>query len=490
VRSGRLAILAALVLAATASVGAADAVAEESIEVTVGQSAPQTIAVSQLEANCPQYSGALPALYNAEGTPQPGLSAAAWWSLQGVLSCLATPVGAFDELLMIGDGVPDYHGAGSLLSQADLSAGAQWTVAGTGPVIGTDANNDVLQYARPQRPPAAGAADDNAADWLDLEAPAALAIDVFTGPAVPVTVAAPATVTANAPATLTAAVAGAPPGIQYSWSASPAAQPGNPAAPSPNFTFPAAGTYTVDVVVTDAAGGGGVGTTTVTVGPASTVTTPATTTPAGGATGLATTPATPPRRKRRATKHRTRAHASRPKQEPAAPLPAASPTTTQPAATTRARTRARARTTTQATGASPAPRASSTPPVQTTPVTSAAAPATTAATVAPPVPPATHNRPAPKRPPAPGRTSTTVRSTRASPQAARVEGVLIADVIPLAADRSPLVRAAGQTAAMRSPRSAPGSSALPTLAGMLVLVLLFSAGVTRELRWRHLRSAR
>lgn len=465
----RVARLAALVLAALASTSGV-AAADEEIIATVAQSAaPDATTLSALEASCqPTYTGPTLELYGPGGTLEPAnaIPAQAWTIGTLISSCLPTliPLSSVTGVTIIGPNGPQ-SGPDSVLTAADLAQPSDFANPQESPLIADD--GDGIEYERPWR----GGTDDNAADGVQLTAPEPFELEVFTGPLLQVSVAAPATAVANAPVALTAAVAGTPAGLSYSWSFDGGS--GSSTAPAPSVTFSAPGVYRVTLEVTDADGGGGVASATITVGA------PATTT--------STTSAATPGPVRRVHRHRKR----HPRRTP--PHPAIRKLAVTPASVP-----ARRSTTTTSRPPKTSTPAATTPSAATTQTTARSDPiprAPAAAAVPAPASPAT----APKRASAPRGPRRTVRlrvaprrhsrSTSASRQAALVDGRLIADVTPVPPAASPLAGGADAAAVADAARGAQASSPFAAVGGALAVVLLLGLGAIRESRWRRLRSA-
>jgi hypothetical protein len=469
----RIATITALALATMAG---ASGVATADVQVTatvMPAATTDSTNLSTLESSCtPPVNDVQLELYGSGGTLGPGTTIGEGWTLATVLGCLATPIplSSVTGVTIAGPDGPQV-GPDSLLTPADLATPSDFANPQESPLIGSD--GDGLEYERPWR----GSGDDNAADAFQLTSPATFSFEVFTGPALAVSLTAPSAAAVDAAATLSASVAGAPSGLSYSWSFDGGS--GTATGASTSVTFGAPGSYKVTVEVTDAAGGVGVATSTIAVGAA---TAPTSTGPTSGpASSTGTTPGAPPSHKRRHKpahrRHRTTVT------QPAVPTPATTPTTSTPARPIRA--------------SAPATPALATlkPATPTRAHATAGAPSTTSSppTAAPsPAPPRVEVRARirtqrPHRRPTPAKAS--AGSTRASRRAARVEGRLIADVTPLPAVDSAFVRRLEQAGTAPSIRRASSPSALPALAGALGLVLLFALGVARELRWRVLRSA-
>jgi hypothetical protein len=493
VTARRLATSAALALAILAGASGAAAADDEIVATVLPAGTQSTTSLSALVAGCsPQYTGPQLEEYAPGGLLEPGTQISTGWSLATVLGCLTPPipVDSVTGITIVGNTGPEL-GSNSLLTPADLMTPSDFANTQESPVIGS--YGDGIEYERPWR----GSGDANAGDAVQLPTPAALDFEVFTGPTVTITLAAPSSGSIGSPVPLSATVAGAPPGLSYAWSFDGGTGTGSGASTAATFAVP--GTYDVAVQATDAAGGIGVANATITIGTqtSTTATGPAT----GPVTGTGTTPGAPPGRKRPVHRRTASHHARHPATPKQAQLPPLTPSTTttrtappQRPAITQATTRTTPPTTTATAATTTQPTTQ--PAIQ--PTTQPTAPPTLVAPVKPAhTTPISHHDIAPRsarrrprrRNRARVRRRVSVSSTRASPRAARVAGRLLGSFIPLPADRSPLVHEVPAAAATAPAlRRLVGPSLMPALAAGLTVALLFALGAVRELRWRRLRS--
>lgn len=416
---------------------------DQQVAVTVfdthGAMTQDQVSVAELLASCtelPAGSNA-PDQYLSNGTLEPGQTlggaspGTGAWTLANVLGCLPHPIAsaAIRSIIVLGaDGSPKSSTASQLMA-ADLTAPSDFTPAAQVPVISTDGTN--LTYFRPWR----GGIDGNAGD--QVTAPS-LGFEVFQGATLGVTVTASSQpVIAGRSVRFHARVTGANGSpLSYVWQFNGAGSTST--VPDPGLTFAGAGTYDVSVEVTDAAGGVGVGSLQVTVG-----------SPPPGTTGGK------PRNGNGKKKHGS---------SPTGPTKSHGKSGTGPVGSN-APTSPSIQTTTQPTPTTSAPASTTPAPATTTPTT--------------PTTPATTRH----------RSSRPHRQARHVPRPAKaagqiVSGRLIADVVPLPADASPLVREVAQASATPAAREAIGTSPLPAIAASGVIVLLFSLGAWRELRGR------
>ena len=231
---------------------------------------------------CRSYgSGPTPELYGAGGKDlgTQALGSKGAWTLAEVLACGLNPGLASAAVTSVT--VRDLHGSpevtpGSRLATADLVSPSPGD--GARPVITYDGS--VVTYYRPWR----GGSDQNAGDKVEQPGSAPIAVDVFEGPAIDVTVTASATTVPAASAVdfgvdLHGTASGTP---GYTWDFDGGATDATSTSATPHEVFPSAGTYNVSVQVHDGRGGGGVARVSITVtGPAST-TPPAANAPATG----------------------------------------------------------------------------------------------------------------------------------------------------------------------------------------------------------------
>jgi PKD repeat protein len=328
-----------------------------------------------------------------------------------------------------GDGSPQ-EDSGSLITRADSASPSDFSNSSESPVV--EDRGSVIQYDRPWR----GSQTD--LDFLDEVqesnngAPAPIAIEVFEGPLLEVGITASQTsVPVGGTVSFSATVS--PPGqsgLTYSWNFDGGAA--NSTAATPEARFGTAGLYNVTVEVTDAAGGGGGASIPITVGSQ-----PA---PVSG------------------NHNQSGGGKSKKSHTPTGPVHSGG---TSPGAA------AGNSSGTQATGGSGHTAASSTNATGTAGHTSTTT---------------TNGRAGAGRSPAPLKLFPV---PNAGPQAPFVSGRLIADVIPLSAAASPLVRSLpGSRGAAPPARQAIRASVLPALAGAFAVVIVFALGAVRELRWR------
>jgi PKD repeat protein len=407
---------------------------------------------------CPLYTGGQ---INEQGRTQPeqvNPATASSWTLGAILGCLQpTPITLSDVtgVTVTGaDGAPQ-AGANSQITPADLrQPDSDFLNPAQNPVVWWDGNN---RYDRPQR----DASDLNFLDQIIQSSP--ITVDVFEGPLLTVN-ASPRneTVTVGDSVRFSATVSGGT-NLTYNWDFGGGAASSTLAAPEVQFNT--AGVWTVNVEVTDANGGGGGDQTTVTVNQPGTSSTPTSTGPTttGPNKSSGTTPNAPPSTKKPKTgTHQTGTHKNHGKGQ------GNTSTHTQTSTTSTTTTPTTSQTTTTPaaggssggfSGSSGSPGATASP---TTPASAAHAGTDRRARRAP-----TH-RPAPT--PA---------------QGTLVRGELVSDIVPLPADRSPLVHLVSAQNAAAPARQAPvrRSVVLPIIGAILAVLLLLSLGAQRELGW-------
>ncbi len=375
------------------------------------------------------------------------------WALSTVLGCLSTPVpvSAVHGITVInGDGSPQVD-QGSMLTPADLApqGSTDFNNPQEAPVV--EALGSLNQYDRPWRGNAQGQTDEDFLDEVQEtqnDQPTPIAIEVFEGPLLTVSVSASqTTVPVGGTVTFDATVTGqngSP--LAYNWNFGGGAQ--NSTAAAPQVTFGTAGQYDVAVQVTDNAGGGGGAEIPITVG---------TSPPA--ATG---------------THHQTGAGKSKKSHPPTGPKKSGGNH-----AGGRAGNSSSGNSTT--TGANAGQSTSTTNSTTPTPTTADSTPGSSSKTAS-----ASH-RTTTSRSSGRHATAPLARPTRRPPASGPiVVGLLVSDVTPLAADVSPLVHIVPAAVETAPPaRQAIRASLLPAVgAGFAVLVLL-GLGAGRELRGRR-----
>jgi PKD repeat protein len=470
----------ALALLGSAGVASADSgtapIVTATVYATGGGTSTTSVSSSQLLAdaqNCPAYPQTTMTEYSATGStfvglPQSSGSGAGTWSMATVLHCLQNPVSTGDVTgitVFNSDGSPEV-GSGSQLTAADLASPSDFQSGADSPVI-SDLGS-AFQYNRPWR----GQDDLNASDQVTSSDP--IAIDVFEGP--PLTVAAtasPSSPAAGSSVGFSATVTGNQgSALTYNWSFGDNLPDSHESGPSVTYTD--GGSYTVRLQVTDANGGAGGTTVPITVSgspgstPPPTTSTPATNTgpsgtgsnPNGGASGStggngkgsgktpsngngnSGTPSQP-----------TSSHTQKPSHSGAAG--SSNPSGSGSAKTSNSPSSTSATTSTPSGSSSPAATPTS-PQRRSSRRTRHPAP--------------THTRPAPT----------------SGARGQLVTGRLVADVIPLPAGASPLVRTSPGSAAAAPPRTT-AQSPVAVIAGCLAVVLLLGLGAGWELRGRGWR---
>jgi PKD repeat protein len=475
-----LALGLALALLGSAGVASADTGSGPIVSATIyasgGGTSSTSVSPSQLLAdpqNCPAYPQTSMTEYSDSGSTSVGLpqssgSGTGTWSMSTILHCLQGPVSVGD---VTGITVFNVNGSpqvasGSQLTPADLANPSDFQSNTDSPVISNLGSS--FQYNRPWR----GQGDLNAKDQVTSSDP--IAIEVFEGPPLTVTAtASPSSAAAGSSVRFSATVTGNQgSALTYNWSFGDNL-PDSPEA-SPSVTYTDGGSYTVTLQVTDADGGAGGTTVPITVSgsPSSTpppsTSTPATNTgpngtgsnPSGGANGSTGgngkgsgktpsngnantgTPSQP-----------TSSHTQKPSHSGGA---GSSNTSGSGSAKT-------SPSTTSATTVATTPSSSSSP--STTPASPQRRGAQHTGHRAP-----THTRPSPASG-SPGQL---------------VTGRLVADVTPLPAGASPLVRTSPGSAAAAPPPNTTNSP-VAVIAGCLAVVLLLGLGAGRELRGRGWR---
>ncbi|HEX3977475.1 MAG TPA: PKD domain-containing protein [Solirubrobacteraceae bacterium] len=453
-----LAASAALSILVTASAGA-DASAplvQATIYPAGGGTQVDSVSQAQLESNpsqCPTYSGGSTMTeYGRQGQVTVPLSSSTTWTLSTILRCLQTPVdrAAVTGVTVIGDDGAPLTAPNSQLTPADLATPSDFQDTAESPVVQAAGSTD--QYDRPWR----GGPDLN---YLDETQTTPIAIEVFEGPALTVSASASATsVTAGSTITFSAAVTGNNgSALAYNWSFGGGAA--SSAQASPQVRFATAGVWTVSLEVRSANGGGGGAQLSVTVNPPGSTTTPTSTGPVTTGPDKSKGPkpgGKPTKQKQSGTRNNGNTHGK------------GTQTTSTTSQTTTTQTTTTQSTTTPAAGSSGGSLGGSSG--------AAAGPAAN-----PPQSTTTHH----KAPAAPSHQTTTTPAP--APTGTLVRGQLISDVIPLPADRSPLVHLVPGSAAGAPARQAPeGPSWWPIAGAALAILALLGLGAWRELgrpRW-------
>jgi hypothetical protein len=454
--------VAAGVLGSWGALARADDSSQQIVVATVYSSSGTSTETASLSAlaQCPAYSG--PSTMQELGLSGfvPVTFPSTAWPMSAVLGCLQPqPVsltGQGSVIVLNADGTPQ-SGSGSQLTGTDLA-----------PPGSTDFNNPqeapvvsdlgtATRYDRPWRGPSQSPTDY---DYLDQVTGSIngqaqpLAIEVFEGPVLTVTIhASQTTVPAGRTVTFSASVTGQDDGgLSYSWTFDGTAP--NSTSANPPVTFANQGQFSVTVQVTDTAGGGGVASIPITVG----------TPPAPATGGHKQKGAGNNRKSHSPTGPKTSGghHAGGPAGKPKSgqsTTPAGSNTNTTGGATSQPSSTGQTTT---------APSTNST--TTATPHTTTAARARRERTTAP-------------------RTRPTTPVPLAGP---RVTGLLITDVTPVPATVSPLVHTVPAAVVTAPPaRRAIRASLLPVYGAALAVVLLLGLGARRELRsrrdWRALR---
>ena len=458
-------------LGCQAAVAAADPSSDEVVSATVyspsGTTQNDSVSLAQLQSDprCAAYSGTDMNELGRNGFVDVQLAPDGTWALSTVLGCLSTPVpvAAVHGVTVInGQGAPE-TGPGSMLTPADLApqGSTDFNNPQEAPVV--QALGSLNQYDRPWRGGGQGQPDYDFLDEVqgtDNGQPLPIAIEVFEGPLLTVTVSASrTTVPAGGTVTFNATVTGQNgSALSYSWSFDGGAQ--SSTAPSPQVTFGNAGQYDVTVQVTDSAGGGGSAEIPITVGappPAATGSHPQT---GSGKSRKSHTPSGP--RKSKGT------HAG----GPAGKSNTGKSTTAGKGSSTSTGKNTSTTSSTTSTSTTPA----STTPSSTTGASTHHATASTSRRASTPHRAVGHT------------TAPLTRSTPPLPSGPLVSGQLVSDVTPLAAGASPLVRVVPAAVATAPPaRQAIRASLLPAFGAGFAVLLLLGLGAGRELRGRRRR---
>jgi hypothetical protein len=461
-------------LGCQSAVAAADPSSDVVVSATVYSSSGTTqndsVSLAQLQSNpkCTPYSGTDMNELGRTGFVDVQLAPGGTWALSTVLGCLATPVpvAAVHGITVIDNqGAPE-DGSGSMLTPADLApqGSTDFNNPQEAPVV--QALGSVNQYDRPWRGGGQGQPDYDFLDEVqesENDQPLPIAIEVFEGPLLTVTVSASRTsVPVGGSVTFNATVTGQNgSALSYSWSFDGGAQ--NSTAASPQVTFGTAGQYDVGVQVSDTAGGGGGAEIPITVG-----------TPPPGATG---------------THPQTGSGKSRKSHSPSGPRKSKGTHAGGPAGESSAGKSTTAGKGNSAGSGKKTSTTKSTTSTSTTPTSTS----TTPASANPVSTPGSSNHPAPTSAPHrtdPSRRSIVPRRPSSPPPAfgPLVSGQLVSDVTPLAADASPLVRIVPAAVATAPPaRQAVRASLLPAFGAGFAVLLLLGLGAGRELRGRRRR---
>ena len=458
-------------LGCQAAVAAADPSSDEVVSATVyspsGTTQNDSVSLAQLQSNahCAAYSGTDMNELGRNGFVDVQLAPEGTWALSTVLGCLSTPVpvaAVHGVTVITGQGAPE-TGPGSVLTPADLApqGSTDFNNPQEAPVV--QALGSLNQYDRPWRGGGQGQPDYDFLDEVqgtDNGQPLPIAIEVFEGPLLTVTVSASrTTVPTGGTVTFNATVTGQNgSALSYSWSFDGGAQ--SSTAPSPQVTFGNAEQYDVAVQVTDSSGGGGSAEIPITVGappPAATGSHPQT---GSGKSRKSHTPSGP--RKSKGT------HAG----GPAGKSNTGKSTTAGKGSSTSTGKNTSTTSSTTSTSTTPA----STTPSSTTGASTHHATASTSRRASTPHRAVGHA------------TAPLTRSTPPLPSGPLVSGQLVSDVTPLAAGASPLVRVVPAAVATAPPaRQAIRASLLPAFGAGFAVLLLLGLGAGRELRGRRRR---
>ena len=465
----RFGLLLALTLGAfggSAALAGADAGSNVLVTATVYTSSgpsTDTVTVAALQANpgqCPTYQVHSMNELGRQGFVPVTLAQNATWALPTILGCLQTPIplSAVTGVTVIGASGSPEVGSDSQLTPADLApSGSDFNNPAEYPVV--QAAGSVNQYDRPWRGSPQGQPDEDFLDEVQAsqdDQPTPIAIEVFEGPHLTVTVnASRTTVPAGGTVSFSATVSGTNDnGLSYGWNFDGGAPSSTAAAPT--ATFGSAGQYDVTVEVTDTAGGGGGAEIPITVGA-----------PAPTATGS--------HKQTGAGKNR-KSHSPNGPRKSDGNHPGAAAGNHKSQSTTTTKTTATSTTT-------------STTPASTTPSSTSTASGHPAAASTP-----AHTTTSRSRTHRPSRRVTPI--TKPPPftpaEGPLVTGQLISDVTLAPPGASPLVHSVPAPAVSAPPaRQATRASRLPALAAALAVVLLLALGARRELRgrrgWRALR---
>ncbi len=467
-----LALGLTLVLAGSAGVASADSGSSPMVMATVyaagGGTSSTSVSSSELLADpqkCPAYPQSRMTEYSSSGPTTVGLpgnsgSGTGTWAMSTIVGCLQTPVSPGDVTgitILRGDGSPEVS-AGSQLSPADLASPSDFQSSADSPVVSDRGSS--FEYNRPWR----GQSDLDLNDQVSTAAP--ISIEVFEGP--PLTVSAtpsPSSPASGASVSFTPSVSGnqgSP--LHYHWSFGDNLP--DSTQDTPSVTYADAGSYTVTLQVTDDNGGAGATTIPLAVTGSSAATPPPTASTPGTTNGPPGTGTNPNGGTHGTTGGNGKGAGTKPSNGNG--NTGAHPTGTPSPSSAHTQKPSRSAGPSPSGGSGPASTPSSAAPASARAPATRASPPHHAARRAP-----THQRAAP--------------ATRSPGQL--VTGQLIADVTPLAAGASPLVRrSAGSAAAAVAPRRPGTASPLGAIAGGLAIVVLLGLGAGRELRgagwWR------
>ncbi len=453
-------------LGAPAAVATADPSSDEVVSATVYSPSGTTeqndaVSLAQLQSNpqCTPYSGTDLNELGRAGFVDVPLSPDQSWALSTVLGCLSTPVpvAAVRGITVIdGQGAPE-DGPGSMLTGNDLAAqgSTDFNNPQEAPVV--QALGSLNQYDRPWRGNGGGQTDEDLLDEVqgtDNDQPLPIAIEVFEGQLLTVTVSASrTTVPAGGSVTFGTTVTGDNgSALSYSWNFDGGAP--NSTVVAPQVTFASAGQYDVTVQVTDSAGGGGGAEIPINVGPPSPAATGSHPQTGSGKSRKSHTPTGP--RKSKGTHPGGRAGGSTTGKSTTTGTGNGTNTSTTGSTTSTSTSTTRASTTSASDGSSH-----------------------------PPTAPAPHQTGTSKRASA-HTTAPRTRSTPRPPSGALVAGLLVSDVTPMAPGASPLVSVVPAAVATAPPaRQAIRASLLPAFAAGFAVLLLLGLGAGRELHGRR-----
>ncbi len=470
----RFALLFACALAAlgcSAAAATADPSSDEVVSATVYSPSATTqndsVSLAQLQSNprCTTYAGTDMNELGRNGFVDVQLAPSSTWALSTILGCLTTPVpiGAVHGVTVIdGQGAPE-EGSGSMITPADLApqGSTDFNNPQQAPVV--QALGSLNQYDRPWR----GGQGQPDYDFVDEvqqsenDQPLPIAIEVFEGPVLTVTVSASqTTVPVGKSVTFNATVTGQDgSALSYSWNFDGGAQ--SSTAPSPQVTFGNTGQYDVTVQVTDSAGGGGGAAIPITVG-----------TPPRAATG---------------SHPQSGSGTSRKSHAPSGPRKSKGTHAGGPAGKSSTGT-----STTSGGGSSTSKNTSTTSSTTPTSATGGAStnPSPTRGTTHHPTGSTPHQTATP--PSSAGHVTPSARPTPPPPTSGPpVSGLLVSDVRPMSAGDSPLVAVVPAAVATAPPaRQAIRSSLLPAFGAGLAVLLLLGLGAARELQGRRSRTLR
>ena len=451
------------VLGCPGAVATADPSSDQVVSATVyspnGSTQNDSVSLAQLQSNpkCTPYSGTDMNELGRTGFVDVQLAPTGTWALSTVLGCLSNPVpvAAVHGVTVIdGEGAPE-SGPGSMLTPADLApqGSTDFNNPQEAPVV--QALGSLNQYDRPWRGNGQGQSDYDYGDEVqgtDNGQPLPIAIEVFEGPLLTVTVSASKmSVSVGQPITFNATLTGQNgSALSYSWNFDGGAPSSTSA--SPEVTFGNTGQYNVTVQVTDSAGGGGGAEVPITVG-----------TPVSPATG---------------SHPQTGSGKSRKSHTPSGPQKSKGTHAGGPAGKSTAG-KGNSPRSGKSTSTTTSTTSTSTAPTSTTPATTSSSNHTTV--------PTPHHT-APSKRPAPRTTAPLTRSSPPPQSGPLVVGQLVSDVTPLAAGASPFVRVVPAVVATAPPaRQAVRASALPAVGAGFAVLLLLGLGAGRELHGRRVR---